>query len=197
MNNLVVPKSEVVQMATDRAMEKLPNHIPVLHSYIDRTLGLENTLRVKMEAMTSSQFERVLHPIFEEDELTLILAGAALGFAAGLIQQGLETGKLKIPNFWSPIWKRLGPFLEYPISRIRSFLTKVNTRRRQLQAGLGLGSWKAPNEAFNGGKQSQDSSQSITDTDNDGLEHSANDECPEEETEDEGDEGAGDSDENL
>jgi hypothetical protein len=59
-----------------------------------------------MEQMTSRKFERVLHPIFEEDELTLILAGAVLGFAAGLIQQGLETGRIKIPNIWSPIKRR-------------------------------------------------------------------------------------------
>jgi hypothetical protein len=45
-----------------------------------------------MERMTSAKFERVLHPIFEEDELTLILAGGFLGFLAGLIQQGIETG---------------------------------------------------------------------------------------------------------
>jgi hypothetical protein len=51
-----------------------------------------------MEAMTPAKFERVLHPIFEEDELTLILAGAVLGFAAGLIQQGLETGAIKFSN---------------------------------------------------------------------------------------------------
>ena len=146
---------EVIQMATNRAMEKLPDHIPVLHSYIDRTLGLESTLRVKMEAMTSSQFERVLHPIFEEDELTLILAGAVLGFLAGLIQQGLETGKIKIPNFWSPIFKRISPYLEYPMSRIRLFLSNANGRRRQLQAQLGLNSWKSPNGTADAGKQSK------------------------------------------
>jgi len=48
--------------------------------------------------MTSQQFERVLHPIFEEDELTLVLAGAALGFLAGLVQQGLETGSIRLPE---------------------------------------------------------------------------------------------------
>jgi hypothetical protein len=53
--------------------------------------------------MTSRKFERVLHPIFEEDELTLIIAGAVLGFLAGLIQQGLETGAIKIPNIIHPI----------------------------------------------------------------------------------------------
>lgn len=33
------------------------------------------------------EFERVLHPIFEQDELTLIISGAVLGAIAGFIQQ--------------------------------------------------------------------------------------------------------------
>ena len=127
---------EVIQMATNRAMKKLPQHIPVLHSYIDGALGLEDTLRVKMEHMTSSQFERVLHPIFEEDEATLIAAGAVLGFAAGLIQQGIETGAIKIPDIWSPIQKKIAPYLEYPRSRMGAFFTKANSRRKRLQARI-------------------------------------------------------------
>lgn len=50
---------EVITGATNRAMLKLPKYIPVLHPYIDKAMGLEDTLRVKMEQMTSSQFERV------------------------------------------------------------------------------------------------------------------------------------------
>lgn len=95
----ILPETQVLEMAAKKAVEKLPNHIGVLHSYVDRKLQLRETLRTSMEGMTSAQFERVLHPIFEEDELTLILAGAALGFAAGLVQQGLETGSIKIPSF--------------------------------------------------------------------------------------------------
>jgi uncharacterized membrane protein YheB (UPF0754 family) len=93
---------ETLQAVTTKAIEKLPHHVPVLYSYMDKTMQLESTLRVRMEGMTSRQFERVLHPIFEEDELTLILAGAVLGFAAGLVQQGLETGQLKFPS-WSSL----------------------------------------------------------------------------------------------
>jgi len=96
------PNPEVMSMAAAKAVEKLPNHVHVLHSYVDQQLGLRETLRVKMEQMTSAQFERVLHPIFEEDELTLILAGAILGLIAGLIQQGLTTGYLTIPT-WGDI----------------------------------------------------------------------------------------------
>jgi uncharacterized membrane protein YheB (UPF0754 family) len=92
-----------LRLATTNALAKLPTHLPVLYPYMDKTLGLETTLRERMMKMTSRQFERVLHPIFEEDELTLILAGAALGFAAGLVQQGLETGAIKMPNVWKPL----------------------------------------------------------------------------------------------
>jgi len=102
----MMPEPEVLKMAAGRAIEKLPNHIGVLHSYVDDKLKLQETLRVSMENMSSAQFERVLHPIFEEDELTLILAGAALGFAAGLVQQGLETGKIQIPGP-KEVWKRM------------------------------------------------------------------------------------------
>jgi len=102
----VTPEPEVLALAAQKAITKLPDHVHVLHSYVDKTLNLQETLRIKMELMTSAQFERVLHPIFEEDELTLILAGAALGFAAGLVQQGLETGKIKLPNFIT-VFKKL------------------------------------------------------------------------------------------
>lgn len=52
------------------AVEKLPNHLHVLHPYVDKTLRLQTSLRTQMEKMTSAKFERVLHPIFEEDEVS-------------------------------------------------------------------------------------------------------------------------------
>jgi hypothetical protein len=47
-----------------------------LHSYINSTMRLEETLIERMNLLTPTEFERILHPIFEEDELTLIIAGA-------------------------------------------------------------------------------------------------------------------------
>mmetsp|Transcript_20928 Transcript_20928/g.43651 ORF Transcript_20928/g.43651 Transcript_20928/m.43651 type:complete len:597 (-) Transcript_20928:360-2150(-) len=88
----VLPGGGLLNGVASRAIAKLPNHLHVLHPYVDKTLGLQETLRTQMERMTSAKFERVLHPIFEEDELTLILAGGFLGFLAGLVQQGIETG---------------------------------------------------------------------------------------------------------
>jgi len=120
-----LPEPQVLKMAAERAVEKLPNHIGVLHSYVDDKLQLQETLRISMEGMTSAQFERVLHPIFEEDELTLVLAGAALGFAAGLVQQGLETGKIKIPSM-----KEIVMAAKQLPGRIRAFSPATVMRRR-------------------------------------------------------------------
>jgi len=94
----IKPEPEVINLACERAIEKLPEHIGVLHEYVDETLGLRETLCTQMQAMSAEKFERVLHPIFEEDELTLIIAGGVLGFLAGLVQQGLETGAIVIPS---------------------------------------------------------------------------------------------------
>ena len=119
---------ETLKLAAEKAIAKLPTHVPVLFPYMDKTLQLETTLRQRMEKMTSRQFERVLHPIFEEDELTLILAGAALGFAAGLVQQGLETGAIQIPNVWRPLRKHVGLFMSAPRKQTKVYLTSTRTK---------------------------------------------------------------------
>jgi hypothetical protein len=112
-------KAKTLDAITYKAVEKLPDHVHVLYPYMDETLGLEDTLRVKMEQMSSRKFERVLHPIFEEDELTLILAGAALGFAAGLLQQALETGRIVVPDWWTPTRRYAVAFIQSPIQQTR------------------------------------------------------------------------------
>ena len=98
------PSPALIGKITGSAVANLPAHLTMnLHGYVDRALQLEQTLRVQMEAMSPAKFERVLHPIFEEDELTLIIAGGVLGFIAGLVQQGLETGAIEIPPLPAPI----------------------------------------------------------------------------------------------
>jgi uncharacterized membrane protein YheB (UPF0754 family) len=121
---------EVVTQATNKALAKLPQHLPVIFPYMDSTLALQDTLRVRMEAMTSRQFERVLHPIFEQDELTLILAGAFLGFAAGLVQQGLETGQIKIPDIWTPLSTAVVNFYRAPRQQLRLYSVQLKSRIR-------------------------------------------------------------------
>jgi uncharacterized membrane protein YheB (UPF0754 family) len=67
--------------------DKLPEHIAPLHGYIDATLNLQTDIRERMKLMTSAEFEQVLHPIFQQDEFTLIVSGAVLGAIAGGVQQ--------------------------------------------------------------------------------------------------------------
>ena len=63
-----------------------PQELPRLHGYVDGTLGLKETLKKNLRRLTPQEFERVLHPVFEEDELTLIFVGAVLGGGVGWAQ---------------------------------------------------------------------------------------------------------------
>ncbi|MEM6793639.1 MAG: hypothetical protein AAF725_06625 [Acidobacteriota bacterium] len=58
----------------------------------DRSARIEELLRQRMEEMTPDEFQGLLRPCFQEDELKLILVGAALGFLAGLGQLYLVFG---------------------------------------------------------------------------------------------------------
>ncbi len=52
----------------------------------DRAKRAEALLRERMESLPPREFQDLLRPCFEEDELKLILTGAVLGFLAGLGQ---------------------------------------------------------------------------------------------------------------
>ena len=91
-------KPRKLKAASARLCATLYDYLEDVHGYVDEALEIDRTLRARMMAMTSAQFERVLHPIFEEDEMTLILSGGGLGFLAGLVQQLLSTGSIKLPK---------------------------------------------------------------------------------------------------
>lgn len=52
----------------------------------ERAEAVERIMRERMENLTSEEFQDLLRPCFQEDEIKLILIGAALGFAAGVAQ---------------------------------------------------------------------------------------------------------------
>lgn len=90
-NTLLHDKAE--EITGDLENPLLP-HVAVpthrLHSYINTTMRLEETLIERMNTLTPTEFERILHPVFEEDEMTLIVAGGILGFTAGAMQWWLK-----------------------------------------------------------------------------------------------------------
>lgn len=52
----------------------------------ERGVVVEKMFRDRMQAMTAEEFQNLLRPAFQEDELILILVGGVLGLAAGMAQ---------------------------------------------------------------------------------------------------------------
>lgn len=67
----------------------LPTAATGTHSYMADSMNLREDISSAMAAMPARDFETVLHPIFEEDEKTLIAVGTVLGAAAGAAQAAL------------------------------------------------------------------------------------------------------------
>lgn len=80
--NFSMLKEDTAQMI----MDKLPNIVDQSYHYITNALAVEETIVEKMKGLTYSEFEDVLHPAFEEDEVLLILVGGILGLMVGLAQ---------------------------------------------------------------------------------------------------------------
>ncbi len=59
----------------------------------DRAEAVERIMRERMEALAPVEFQNLLRPCFQEDELKLILIGGGLGFLAGLAQLILIFGQ--------------------------------------------------------------------------------------------------------
>ena len=80
-------KMEVIKnIAFFRFKQELPIYIQSVFQYASHALNIQNSLREKMQDLSSEEFEGFLRPAFQEDETTLILVGAILGGLAGLLQ---------------------------------------------------------------------------------------------------------------
>ncbi|GAB3853958.1 hypothetical protein GCM10028801_07280 [Nocardioides maradonensis] len=67
-------------------LQVLPGILEPSMSYLDQALDIQDTMSTKMVAMTPEEFEGVLRPAFQQDERTLIIVGAILGFLVGELQ---------------------------------------------------------------------------------------------------------------
>ncbi len=77
----------------DLILQRLETHVvssPALIAsvvtYMQLRLQLRETIQRKLELLPPSEFEQMLHPVFEEDEFLLILLGAFLGALVGVLQ---------------------------------------------------------------------------------------------------------------
>lgn len=80
---------QVKKKLVKRFVFALPGPIKKSFDYTERALDMENLLRTRLQALSPEEFEGILRPAFQEEELKLILVGAALGALAGFIQFAL------------------------------------------------------------------------------------------------------------
>lgn len=60
--------------------------------YVNERLDIRETLARRLKKLSTTEFEDLLHPVFQEDEVTLIATGGVLGFGAGALQTKLGWG---------------------------------------------------------------------------------------------------------
>lgn len=83
---------EVKKKLVKRFVYALPGPVRKTFDYTERAFDMENLLRTRLQALPPEEFEGILRPAFQEEELKLILVGAALGVIAGTAQMILIFG---------------------------------------------------------------------------------------------------------
>jgi uncharacterized membrane protein YheB (UPF0754 family) len=73
-------------LVVEKTIKELPASVKPVFPYAEEAMDLETVFREKMQALSSPDFVDFLRPVFQEDELKLILVGAVLGMAAGFGQ---------------------------------------------------------------------------------------------------------------
>ena len=76
MKNIVVEKT----------IQELPKSVKPVFPYAEEAMDLETIFSSRMKALSPRDFVGFLRPVFQEDELKLIIVGAVLGMLAGLGQ---------------------------------------------------------------------------------------------------------------
>ncbi|GAA4817879.1 hypothetical protein GCM10025786_25600 [Nocardioides caeni] len=82
----IVQAGPMSEAAAAELVQRLPEVLAPAYDYLDEALEIRETMATKMVAMTPEEFEGVLRPAFQQDERTLIMVGAVLGFLVGELQ---------------------------------------------------------------------------------------------------------------
>jgi len=77
---------ELKECVANKVIERIPTIIDESYIYATEAMALEETIKERMKKLSSEEFESVLHPAFEEDEILLIMVGGVLGMIVGIIQ---------------------------------------------------------------------------------------------------------------
>ena len=84
----VVPDA-IIDAAIGAIRDVAADEDHAVHGYVASALDVERDLSTKLKALPAAEFENLLHPVFQEDELTLILVRGVLGAGCGMGQLAL------------------------------------------------------------------------------------------------------------
>mmetsp|Transcript_13864 Transcript_13864/g.47826 ORF Transcript_13864/g.47826 Transcript_13864/m.47826 type:complete len:441 (-) Transcript_13864:850-2172(-) len=76
----------IKEVAAEGLLEQFEPLLPLGHDYCDEALKVEETISESMAVLPPDEFEGVLHPVFEQDEIKLIIVGGVLGLLVGVFQ---------------------------------------------------------------------------------------------------------------
>jgi len=80
---------------------RLPCLLDSIKGYMGEAMELQRTLSLRLGALPPQDFERLLHAVFERDEIKLILVGALLGAVVGVLQALVQTPEqLGLPSIF-------------------------------------------------------------------------------------------------
>ena len=85
----VIPEAQWDELRAEvfaRLRHELPKPGGFLYIFTDKAINVYRELSDRMTRLDSQSFEGVLRPAFQKDEWKLIVAGAVLGFGAGILQ---------------------------------------------------------------------------------------------------------------
>lgn len=77
---------EMKKTVTAKLVETLPTTLRHVDHYAEGAMDIRNTLMERMQKLSPEEFEGMLRPAFKEDEWSLIIVGAVLGFLVGELQ---------------------------------------------------------------------------------------------------------------
>jgi uncharacterized membrane protein YheB (UPF0754 family) len=89
MAAMLVPEADRPALREEllgRIQDELPKEGGLLHTFAGKAVDIKDEIQTRMEKLPPDEFEGVLRPAFQQDEWKLILAGAALGLGAGVLQ---------------------------------------------------------------------------------------------------------------
>jgi hypothetical protein len=66
---------------------QLPKLLPQTYEYMDEVMQIETTISQSLRDMPPDEFIDILRPVFQADEIKLILVGGILGAAAGAVEE--------------------------------------------------------------------------------------------------------------